>query len=106
AAVLQPGSAAHTAIAQGRERSIQTLRLSQIDAVERRVGHRKLEGLPVYVVAGIDSSAIRGERMATMASHLVFGLPATLFLLLIIGVALRRTPRPYSEAERTEAAGA
>src|SRR5262249_15000680 len=103
---LQPGSALHTTIAQGRERSIQTIRRSQIDAVERRVGHRKLEGLPVYVVAGIDSSAIRGEWMATMASHLVFGLPATLFLLLIIGVALRRTRRLYAEAERREAAEA
>ena len=103
---LQPGSALHTTIAQGRERSIQTIRRSQIDAVERRVGHRKLEGFPVYVVAGIDSSAIRGEWMATMASHLVFGLPATLFLLLIIGVALRRTRRLYAEAERREAAEA
>src|SRR6516164_3397457 len=103
---LQPGSALHTTIAQGRERSIQTIRRSQIDAVERRVGHRKLEGFPVYVVAGIDSSVIRGEWMATMASHLVFGLPATLFLLLIIGVALRRTRRLYAEAERREAAEA
>src|SRR6516164_463375 len=103
---LQPGSALHTTIAQGRERSIQTIRRSQIDAVERRVGHRKLEGFPVYVVAGIDSSVIRGEWMATMASHLVFGLPATLFLLLIIGVALRRTRRLYAEAKRREAAEA
>src|SRR6266700_2681982 len=103
---LQPGSALHTTIAQGRERSIDTIPRSQIDAVERRVGHRKLEGFPVYVVAGIDSSAIRGEWMATMASHLVFGLPATLFLLLIIGVALRRTRRLYAEAERREAAEA
>src|SRR6266487_3480475 len=101
---LQPGSALHTTIAQGRERSMQTIRRSQIDAVERRVGHRKLEGFPVYVV--VDSSAIRGEWMATMASHLVFGLPATLFLLLIIGVALRRTRRLYAEAERREAAEA
>ena len=103
---LQPGSALHTTIAQGRERSIQTIQRSQIDAVERRVGHRKLEGFPVYVVAGIDSSAIRGEWMATMASHLIFGLPATLFLLLIIGVALQRTRRLYAEAERREAAEA
>jgi two-component system, NtrC family, sensor kinase len=103
---LQPGSALHTTIAQGWERSIQTIQRSQIDAVERRVGHRKLEGFPVYVVAGIDSSAIRGEWMATMASHLIFGLPATLFLLLIIGVALQRTRRLYAEAERREAAEA
>jgi two-component system, NtrC family, sensor kinase len=103
---LQPGSGLHTMIARGRERSIDTIPRSQIDAVERRVGHRKLAGFPVYVVAGIDSAAIRGEWIATMASHLVFGLPATLFLLLIIGVALRRTRRLYAEAERREAAEA
>src|SRR5262249_1026573 len=66
----------------------------------------KLEGFPVYVIAGIDGSAIGGEWVATMASHLVIGLPATLFLLLIIGVALRRTRRLYAEAERREAAEA
>src|SRR6266436_1647988 len=103
---LQPGSALHTMIAQGQERSIRTIPQSQIDAAERRVGQRKLEGFPVYVVAGIDSSAIRTEWIATMASHLVFGLPATLFLFLIIGVALRRTRRLYAEAERREAAEA
>jgi two-component system, NtrC family, sensor kinase len=103
---LQPGSALHTMIAQGQERSIRTTPQSQIDAAERRVGQRKLEGFPVYVVAGMDSSAIRTEWIATMASHLVFGLPATLFLFLIIGVALRRTRRLYAEAERREAAEA
>jgi two-component system NtrC family sensor kinase len=39
-----------------------------------------------------------------MASHLVFGVPATLFILLIIAIALRRTRRLYDEAERREAA--
>jgi len=103
---LQPGSGLRTAIAQGRERGVFTITRSQIDAAERRVGYGKLEGFPVYVIAGIDSSAIRGEWIATMASHMVFGLPATLLLLLIIGVALRRTRRLYAEAERREAAEA
>jgi two-component system, NtrC family, sensor kinase len=39
-----------------------------------------------------------------MASHLIFGLPATLLLLVIIGIALRRTRRLHDEAERREAA--
>jgi two-component system, NtrC family, sensor kinase len=103
---LQPGSGLRTAVAQGRERGLFTITRSQIDAAERRVGYGKLEGFPVYVVAGIDSSAIRGEWIATMGSHLIFGLPATLLLLLIIGVALRRTRRLYAEAERREAAEA
>jgi two-component system, NtrC family, sensor kinase len=99
---LEPGSALHTAIAEGWERVIYSIPHSQLDAAERRVGFRKLEGFPVYVVAGIDASAIRAEWLATMSSHLVFGLPATFFLLLIIGIALRRTRRLHSEAERRE----
>jgi two-component system, NtrC family, sensor kinase len=101
---LEPGSGLHKAIAQGRERVIYTIPHSQLDAAERRVGFRKLEGFPVYVVAGIDASAIRAEWLATMTSHLIFGLPATFFLLLIIGIALQRTRRLHSEAERRESA--
>src|SRR5436305_6460413 len=88
---LEPGSALHTAIAEGWERVIYTIPHSQLDAVERRMGFRKLEGFPVYAVAGIDAPAIRAEWLATMASHLVFGLLATLFLFLIFGIALQRT---------------
>jgi two-component system NtrC family sensor kinase len=90
---LDPGSGLHKAITQGWERVIYTIPPSALDAAERRVGFRKLEGFPVSAVAGIDASAIRAEWLATMASHLVFGLPATFFLLLIIGIALQRTRR-------------
>ena len=101
---LEPGSALHTAIAEGWERVIYTIPHSQLDDAERRVGFRKLEGFPVYVVAGIDSAAIRAEWLATMSSHLIFGLPATFFLFLISGIALKRTRRLHSEAERRESA--
>src|SRR5438552_1800308 len=100
---LAPGSGLETAIAQGWERATYTIR-SQIDGTERRIGYRKLEGFPVYVIAGLETSAIRAEWATTMASHLVFGLPATLFILLIIAIALRRTRRLYDEAQRREAA--
>ena len=103
---LAVGSALQQAMAQARERVVYTIPDSEIDGAAYRVGFRKLEGFPVDVVAGIDSSAIRGEWHATMASHLIFGLPATLLLLIIIGVALRRTRRLYVEAERREAAEA
>jgi two-component system, NtrC family, sensor kinase len=103
---LQPGSALDKVMAQGAQRMIFTIPQSQVDARERRIGLRKLEGFPVYVVAGIDGSAIRGEWLTTMASHLIFGLPATLLLLVIIGIALRRTRRLHDEAERREAAEA
>jgi two-component system NtrC family sensor kinase len=103
---LAPGSGLHQAMAQGAERAILTIPRSQIDARERRLGLRKLEGFSVYVVAGIDSAAIRGQWLTTMASHLIFGLPATLLLLVIIGIAMRRTRRLHAEAERREAAEA
>ncbi len=101
---LEPGSGLYRAIAEGRERVIYTVPKTQLDGVDRRTGYRKLEGFPIYVVAGIDGSAIRAEWLASMASHLIFGLPATVFLLLVIAVALRRTRRLYAEAERREAA--
>jgi two-component system NtrC family sensor kinase len=103
---LEVGSRLRDAIARGSEGGTSMVSRSQIDAVERRVGYRKLEGFPVYVVAGIDSAAIRSEWLEGMASHLIFGLPATLLLLVIIGIAMRRTRRLYAEADRREAAEA
>jgi two-component system, NtrC family, sensor kinase len=100
---LGPGSGLEMAIAQGRERALYTV-ASQIDGAERRIGYLKLEGFPVYVIAGLETSAIRAEWIATMASHLFFGVPATLFILFIIAIALRRTRRLYDEAARREAA--
>jgi two-component system NtrC family sensor kinase len=99
------GPSLEVALAQGQERAIRTGR-SQVDEVERRVGYRKLEGFPVYAIAGIATSAILSEWTATMAGHLYFGLPATLFILLILAIALRRTRRLHDEAERRETAEA
>jgi two-component system NtrC family sensor kinase len=99
------GPGLEAAVAEGRERAIRTGR-SQIDGAERRVGYRKLEGFPVYAIAGIETSAIRGDWISTMAGHLIFGVPATLFILLILAMALRRTRRLHAEAERREAAEA
>ncbi|HEY7246448.1 MAG TPA: ATP-binding protein [Xanthobacteraceae bacterium] len=104
--VLAPGSGLHAAISAGWERVIYTVAHSQIDSAERRIGFLKLEGFPVYVVAGIEASAIRAEWLGTMGSHLIFGLPATCLLLLIIGLALKRTRRLHAEADRREAAEA
>jgi two-component system NtrC family sensor kinase len=101
---LQSGSGLHRAISAGWERVIYTIPQSQLDGVERRIGYRKLEGFPVYIVAGIDASAIRAEWLTTMGSHLIFGVPATFGLLVILGIALRRTRRLNAEAERRESA--
>jgi two-component system, NtrC family, sensor kinase len=101
---LDPSTVMRVSIARGLERALYTVPRSQTDALERRVGYRKLTGFPVYVITGIETSAIRSEWLATMASHLVFGLPATLLLFIIIGVALKRTRKLHEEADRREAA--
>jgi two-component system NtrC family sensor kinase len=101
---LDPSTVLRVSIARGLERALYTVPQSQTDALERRVGYRKLTAFPVYVITGIETSAIRSEWLATMASHLVFGLPATLLLFIIIGVALKRTRKLHEEADRREAA--
>jgi two-component system, NtrC family, sensor kinase len=101
---LNPSSSLLVAIARGEGHSLYTVPRSQIDRVERRIGTRKLPGFPVYVVAGLDTGVVRADWLTLMASHLIFGLPATFLLFAIIGLALHRTKRLYAEAERREAA--
>jgi two-component system NtrC family sensor kinase len=79
---------------------------AQLDGIERRLGYRKLVGFPVYVLAGIETAAIRDEWLSTIGSHLVFGIPATLLMFSILWLALGRTRRLHDEAERREAAEA
>jgi two-component system NtrC family sensor kinase len=79
---------------------------SQVDRIERRFLYRKLPGYPAYVQAGIATATIRSEWLSAMASHLVFGLPATLVLIGISYLALRRTRTLYEEGARREAAEA
>ncbi len=77
---------------------------SPADGIERRLGYQRLAQYPVYVSAGLETSAIRARWLATMGSYLIFGLPATALLFLILSLALRRTRRLYLEsAKRMEA---
>jgi two-component system, NtrC family, sensor kinase len=101
---LDPSSALRVSIARGLDRALYTVPQSQTDSLERRVGYVKLTGFPVYVVTGTETSAIRAEWLSTLASHLIFGLPATLLLFVIIGVALKRTRKLHEEADRRELA--
>jgi two-component system NtrC family sensor kinase len=73
---------------------------SPADGVERRLGYQRLAEYPVYISAGLETSAIRSRWLATMSQHLIFGLPATALLFLILALALRRTRRLYAEASR------
>jgi two-component system NtrC family sensor kinase len=73
---------------------------SPADGIERRLGYQRLAEYPVYVSAGLETSAIRSRWLATMSQHLIFGLPATALLFLLLALALRRTRRLYAEASR------
>jgi len=74
--------------------------ISPADGIERRVGYQQLAEYPVYVSAGLETSAIRSRWLTTMSQHLIFGVPATALLFLLLAMALRRTQRLHAEAAR------
>jgi two-component system NtrC family sensor kinase len=78
--------------------------ISLVDGVRRRVSYLKLPELPVYVIAGLETGAIRNEWMWQTSRHLIFGIPATGALIIVIALALRRTRNLYEEAKRRQAA--
>ena len=77
---------------------------SPADGIERRLGYQRLAEYPIYVSAGLETSAIRARWLSTMSQHLIFGAPATALLFFLLALALRRTQHLYAEAaKRTEA---
>jgi two-component system NtrC family sensor kinase len=76
--------------------------VSGIDQLERRFFLRKLAGFPLYVTSSLEIRDIVSGWLRHMAGHLVFGIPATLFLAVLILLAMRRTSALYAEAERRE----
>lgn len=73
---------------------------SPADGIERRLRYQRLAEYPVYVSAGLETSAIRTRWIATMAQHLIFGAPATALLFGLLALAFRRTQRLHEEANR------
>ncbi|PWE76077.1 histidine kinase [Bradyrhizobium sp. SUTN9-2] len=70
------------------------------DGIERRIAYRRVAEYPIYVSAGLETSAIRARWLATIGQHLVFGIPATALLFLLLVLALRRTQHLQAEAAR------
>jgi len=101
---LTPKSVLRTAIDNGVSHGLFSVKSAEIDHVDRRIGFRKLPDYPVYAIASIERSALRGQWLSLLSSHLIFGLPAALLLFITLGVALRRTRRLHEEAERRELA--
>jgi two-component system NtrC family sensor kinase len=81
-----------------------TTRVSAADGVERRITWKKLPNLPVFVMAGTETSAIFADWLRTMIGYFAFGLPVTALLLGAIWIALERTRRLYQEEGRRAAA--
>ena len=81
-----------------------TTATSPTDGIERRLGYRGLAEYPIYVGAGLETSAILARWRSTMSQHLIFGAPATALLFALLGLALRRTRHLYFEAEKRRAA--
>ena len=78
--------------------------ISPVDGIERRLGYQRLAEYPIYVSAGLETSAIRARWLATMSQHLIFGAPATALLFALLALALRRTRHLHFEAEKRQAA--
>jgi two-component system NtrC family sensor kinase len=80
--------------------------VSGVDQRERRFSARKLEGFPLYVTSSLETRDIVQGWLWQMASHLIFGIPATAFFVVLILLAMKTTSELYAEAERREAAEA
>ena len=63
------------------------------DGSERVIAYRKLDQYPVYVTAGRSWDSVVGEWRSLMATHLIFGVPATLSLLGLSLLAIRHERR-------------
>ncbi len=77
---------------------------NSVDGFQRRIAYRKLGYANLYVSDGLQTDAITWDWMRTMAAHLIFGVPATIFLFVLVLLTMRRTQAFYAEAERRELA--
>jgi two-component system, NtrC family, sensor kinase len=77
---------------------------SPIDHVERRFAYRRFGATPLYLTAGIATSALWAELVWGMAAHLIYGIPVTLVLFMTLFAVLRRTERLYAEIDRRSTA--
>jgi two-component system NtrC family sensor kinase len=73
---------------------------SPADGIERRLGYQRLAEYPIYISAGLETSAIRSRWFSTVSQHLIFGAPATALLFVLLASALRRTRHLYAEADK------
>jgi two-component system NtrC family sensor kinase len=66
---------------------------SPVGGSDRLLFYKAVADYPVYVAASYDKNAIIAHWLATMGSHLIYGVPVTLALILVTYSAIRRTER-------------
>ena len=59
------------------------------DGVARRTAYKHVADYPLYVLGGVEKGTVVSQAITTMASHLIFGIPATLSLIALTFLALR-----------------
>ncbi|QPF92023.1 hybrid sensor histidine kinase/response regulator [Bradyrhizobium commune] len=96
---LDPGGPVGQKIAASPEHGLMTIAWPS-DGIERRIGYRRIAEYPIYVSAGLETSAIRARWLGTIGQHLVFGIPATALLFLLLAFAFRRTQHLQLEAAK------
>jgi signal transduction histidine kinase len=64
---------------------------SELDRVPRIFAYRKVDTYPVYIVVGLRKAAVFDQWARLMGRHLMWGIPATLCLVLLAFVAQRRS---------------
>jgi two-component system, NtrC family, sensor kinase len=105
-----PGDATHFGPDSGFMRTIANrpeggiVTAKSVDDVQRRIAFRKLGYADLYVSDGLQTDEIYAGWIRQMASHLIFGIPATLFLFGLVLLTMRRTKAFYAETERRELA--
>ena len=77
---------------------------SPIDDTDHRVGICRVPGFPVYVATFVQDPTIYKEWISGMAAHLIFGVPATLLLFVLMLTILRRSQHLYAEIDQRLAA--
>jgi two-component system NtrC family sensor kinase len=83
---------------------------SEPDGVKRLIAYRRLPRHDVYLISGITDWSVVQAWLWLMASHVIFGLPATCAMVWLAWIALNRTRRESyayarlrEETERREA---
>ena len=75
---------------------------SSLDGIERLIAYRRLADYPVVVAIGRRWGSVVNEWLTTIATHLVFGIPATLCLLLLSLLVVRRWRQQHDVLARLQ----